>query len=81
VYERNTRVAADRVQQLIREGVVDGASRDVDAAFAADVIRAVRVPIQQRQVAASTGLDDAPAYEQLSGLLLRGLARDGSTTA
>jgi hypothetical protein len=53
----------------------------VDTAFTADVITSVMVRIQQRQVAASTGLDDAAAYEQLSGLLLRGLAKDGSTTA
>jgi AcrR family transcriptional regulator len=81
VYERNTRAAAGRVQQLIREGVAQGAFREVDTAFTADVITSVMVRIQQRQVAASTGLDDAAAYEQLSGLLLRGLAKDGSTTA
>ena len=81
VYERNTRAAAGRMQQLIREGVAQGAFREVDTAFTADVITSVMVRIQQRQVAASTGLDDAAAYEQLSGLLLRGLAKDGSTTA
>jgi AcrR family transcriptional regulator len=81
VYERNTRAAANRVQQLIREGVAVGAFREVDAAFAADVITSVMVRIQQRQVAASTGLDDAAAYEQLSGLLLRGLSKDRSPTA
>ena len=81
VYERNTRAAADRVQQLIREGVAEGAFREVDAAFAADVITSVMVRIQQRQVAASTGLDDAAAYEQLSALLLRGLSKDSSATA
>ncbi|MES4909570.1 MULTISPECIES: hypothetical protein [unclassified Streptomyces] len=44
-------------------------------AFAADVITAVMVRIQQRQVAAATGLGDADAYAQLSELLMRGLAR------
>ena len=76
VYERNTRAAAGRVQQMIRQGVDEGAFRPVDAAFAADVVTSVMVRIQQRRVAASTGLDDATAYEQLSDLLLRGLARD-----
>ena len=80
VYERNTRIAAGRVQQVIREGVAAGSFRTVDAAFAADVITSVMVRIQQRQVAAGTGLDDAAAYEQLTGLLLRGLANEGPTT-
>ena len=81
VYERNTRAAADRVQQVIREGVVEGAFREVDAAFAADVITSMMVRIQQRQVAASTGLDDAAAYEQLTVLLLRGLLKGETPTA
>jgi AcrR family transcriptional regulator len=81
VYERNTRAAAHRVQQLIREGVAAGEFREVDAAFAADVITALMVRIQQRLVAASTGLDDAAAYEQLTGLLLHGLGKGGSSPA
>ena len=74
VYERNTRAAADRVQQLINEGVAAGGFRKVHVAFAADVITSVMVRIQQRQVAATTGLADAEAYEHLAELLLRGLA-------
>ena len=62
-------------------GVTEGAFREVDAAFADDIITSVKVRIQQRQVAASTGLDDAAAYKQLSGLLLRGLSKDASGTA
>ena len=79
IYERNTRAAAERVQGIIRQGVAEGAFREVDAAFAADVITSVMVRIQQRQVAASTGLDDAAAYEQLTALLLRGLAKDAGS--
>jgi len=75
VYERNTRAAAGRVQQLIEEGVAAGVFRQVHVAFAADVISSVMVRIQQRQVAASTGLADAEAYEHLAALLLHGLAR------
>jgi len=75
VYERNTRAAAGRVQQLIDEGVAGGDFRDVHVAFAAEVITSVMVRIQQRQVAASTGLADAEAYEQLAQLLLHGLTR------
>jgi AcrR family transcriptional regulator len=73
VYERNTRAAAQRVQQLVADGVESGAFRNVHTAFVADVVTAVMVRIQQRQVATSTGLDDAEAYARLAELLLHGL--------
>ncbi|MCT4352237.1 TetR/AcrR family transcriptional regulator [Streptomyces sp. Je 1-79] len=76
VYERNTRAAAGRVQQLIEEGVRAGVFREVHVTFAADVITSVMVRIQQRQVAAATGLADAEAYGQLAELLLNGLRRN-----
>ncbi|MET9347249.1 TetR/AcrR family transcriptional regulator [Streptomyces termitum] len=75
VYERNTRAAAGRVQQLIEEGVRAGVFREVHVAFAADVIASVMVRIQRRQVASATGLGDAEAYDQLAELLLGGLRR------
>jgi hypothetical protein len=61
------------VQQLVAEGVESGAFRNVHTAFVADVVTAVMVRIQQRQVATSTGLDDAEAYARLAELLLHGL--------
>jgi AcrR family transcriptional regulator len=73
VYARNTRAAARRVQQLVDEGVEAGVFRDVHTGFVADVVTSVMVRIQQRQVAAATGLDDADAYAQLAELLLHGL--------
>jgi AcrR family transcriptional regulator len=75
VYDRNTRAAAQRIQQLIDEGMASGAFREVHVAFAADVISSVMVRIQRRQVAATTGLTDAQAYAHLAELLLHGLAR------
>ncbi|GAA4832146.1 TetR/AcrR family transcriptional regulator [Kitasatospora sp. NPDC048365] len=75
VYERNTRAAAARIGQLIEEGVAAGAFREVHVAFAAEVISSVMVRIQQRQVAAATGLADAAAYAHLAELLLHGLTR------
>ncbi|GAA2746518.1 MULTISPECIES: TetR/AcrR family transcriptional regulator [Kitasatospora] len=75
VYERNTRAAAARIQQLIEEGVSAGIFRDVHVVFAADVISSVMVRIQQRQVVAATGLADAEAYAHLADLLLHGLTR------
>jgi AcrR family transcriptional regulator len=75
VYDRNTRAAARRVQELIEEGTAAGAFREVHVAFAADVITSVMVRIQRRQVAATTGLTDAQAYAHLAELLLHGLTR------
>ncbi|MFD1518997.1 TetR/AcrR family transcriptional regulator, partial [Pseudonocardia yunnanensis] len=69
VYARNTRAAARRVQQLVDEGVEAGVFRDVHTGFVADVVTSVMVRIQQRQVAAATGLDDAEAYARLAELL------------
>ncbi len=75
VYERNTRAAARRVQQLVDAGVAGGAFRDVHAGFVGDVVSAVMVRIQQRQMAESTALPDAEAYTALADLLLHGLTR------
>ena len=76
VYARNTAAAARRVGELIAEGVAAGAfRRDVPVSFAAEVITATMVGIQQRRVAAATGLGDAEAYEALAALLLHGLTR------
>ncbi|GAA1292170.1 TetR/AcrR family transcriptional regulator [Pseudonocardia aurantiaca] len=75
VYERNTRAAARRVQELVAAGVAAGAFRQVHPEFVADVVTAVMVRIQQRQVATATGLDDAAAYAHLAELLLHGLAK------
>jgi AcrR family transcriptional regulator len=70
VYERNTAIAARRVQQLVAEGVAAGEFREVHAAFVADVVASVMVRIQTRAVAAATGLDDAAAYDELADLVL-----------
>ena len=48
VYEKNTRIAARRVHELIADGVASGDFRDVHAAFAADLATTMMVRIQQR---------------------------------
>lgn len=73
IYERNTRIAAHRVQELIAEGVAAGDFRDVHAAFAADLVTTVMVRIQQRVVRDNTGLDDADAYRELAAILTGGI--------
>jgi AcrR family transcriptional regulator len=72
-YERNTRIAARRVQELIAAGVAAGEFRDVHAAFAAEVVATMMVGIQQRAVRERTGLDDAAAYRELAAILTGGI--------
>lgn len=74
VYERNTRIAARRVRELVDDGVARGEFRDVHAAFAADLVATMMVRIQQGGVRASTGLDDAHAYRELAAILTAGIS-------
>lgn len=73
VYEANTGAAAERVRELIEDGVDAGAFRAVNASFAADLITTMMVRIQQRGVGTATGLSDAEAYTELATLLTDGL--------
>ncbi|MBJ8344270.1 TetR/AcrR family transcriptional regulator [Antrihabitans sp. YC2-6] len=73
IYEQNTAIAADRVAQLITDGVRSGDVRDVHAAFVADVAASMMVRIQTREVIRRTGLDDSQAYTELAALLAAGL--------
>ncbi len=75
VYEINTRFAADRVRELVTEGVAAGEFRDVHAVFVADLAAAMMVRIQRGGVRAATGLDDAGAYRELAALLTAGISR------
>ncbi|KAA0114095.1 TetR/AcrR family transcriptional regulator [Mycolicibacterium sp. P9-22] len=75
VYEANTAAAAERVRELIEDGVDAGAFRAVNASFAADLIATMMVRIHQRGVATATGLSDAEAYTELATLLTHGLQR------
>ncbi|GEE00448.1 TetR family transcriptional regulator [Gordonia spumicola] len=73
-YEQNTRIAALRVKELIDAGVAAGAFRDVHAAFAADLAATTMVRIQQGEVRAATGLDDAAAYRELAAIVTAGVS-------
>ncbi|WP_181781563.1 TetR/AcrR family transcriptional regulator [Pseudonocardia pini] len=75
VYERNTRAAARRIGLLIERGVADGTFRSVHAGFVADLVAAQMVRIQQREVAAATGLSDSQAYAELASLVTASLVR------
>lgn len=77
IYERNTAIAAERVRQLIVDGIADDAFRDVPTAFIAEVVSSVMVRIQQREVAKNTGLTDAEAYADLANLIVNGIIKPG----
>jgi AcrR family transcriptional regulator len=74
VYEANTRLAVDRMRQLIAEGVAAGAFRDVNAAFVGEVVAATMQAIQRGEVAARTGLTDAEAYAELVSLIVHAVS-------
>ncbi|MET0764523.1 MAG: TetR/AcrR family transcriptional regulator [Blastococcus sp.] len=74
VYERNTELAADRVRELIAEGVAQGRFRDVHPALIADTVTTLMFRIGRGDTARATGLDDAAAYRELAALLLHGIA-------
>jgi AcrR family transcriptional regulator len=74
VYERNTAAAAERVRQLIDEGVSAGRFRAVHPALIADTVTTLMFRIGRGETARATGLDDAAAYRELAALLLHGIS-------
>jgi AcrR family transcriptional regulator len=73
VYERNTRIAADRVRGLLAEGIAGKAFRSVDTAFVAEMIAHTMQAIQRGDIARRTGLNDADAYRELASFVLHSL--------
>jgi AcrR family transcriptional regulator len=73
-YERNTALAADRVRQLITDGVAEGRFREVHPALVADTVTTLMLRIGRGETARATGLDDATAYRELAALLLHGIS-------
>ena len=74
IYERNTRSAAGRVQQLVTDGVAAGRIRPVDASFVGAAVASVMVAIHRGEITAATGLDAAAAYRELADLVVAGTA-------
>jgi AcrR family transcriptional regulator len=75
VYQANTVLAAERVGDLVTEGVTTGVLRPVHAAFVGAAVTQVMAAIQRGEIGAATGLDDAEAYRQLADLVISGLTR------
>jgi AcrR family transcriptional regulator len=75
VYEKNTRIAAARVRELITAGSASGDFRGVHTAFVADVVTTTMVRIQNGDVARAVGLKDSEAYDELARLVITGIRR------
>ena len=75
VYEQNTAAAADRVRQLIDEGILAGAFRPVSAALVGEVVTATMRRITSGEIGRATGLDDAQAYAELARLVVAAVRR------
>lgn len=73
-YERHTHVAANRVRELIAEGVAAAEFQDVHARFAGEVTAAAMDAIERGGVTVRTGLSHAEAYGQLAALVLRSVS-------
>ncbi len=76
VYERNTRIAAERVRTLIADGIENKAFRAVDTGFAAEMVAHTMQAIQRGDIARRTGLSDAEAYRELASFVLHSLRHD-----
>ena len=74
VYRENTRFAAQRVQELVADGVKVGALRPVHASFVGAALAEVMGAIQRGQIQTQTGLSAADAYRELADLILAGVA-------
>jgi len=69
IYRDNTRAAASRVQDLVRE-----AAPAADASFVGAVAGLVIESIHRGDIRASTDLDDSAAFRSLADLIIAGLA-------
>ena len=74
VYEQNTAAAAERVRQLIDDGIAAGHFRAGHPALIADTVTTLMFRIGRGDTARATGLDDAAAYRELAALLLHGIS-------
>lgn len=73
-YEAYARAVADRIRDLISEGVHEGVFRSAHATLVAEMVNRTLIGIQRGEIAERTGLSDAEAFAELSRFLLSGLA-------
>jgi AcrR family transcriptional regulator len=80
IYDRNSRTAAGRVNDFIREGIQEGAFRAVHAQFIGEAISLVIEGIQHGALLDRTGLSSGEAYRELSAMVLSALTNEQTTT-
>jgi len=73
IYARNTARAAERIRQMIDDGVGTGAFRATDGAFAAQVVALAIEAVQSGSLLERTGLSAAESFAELADLLFNGL--------
>ncbi|WP_235529959.1 MULTISPECIES: TetR/AcrR family transcriptional regulator [unclassified Nocardioides] len=73
VYRTNTIAAANRIRELIAEGIAAGQFRAVNAAFAAEMVAATMFEIQRGEMFARLEMSDAEAYTELAALVVGAL--------
>ncbi len=74
VYRFHTAAAADRIRELIADGIDAGTFRAVNAAFAAEMVAATMFEIQRGEMFSRLELTDADAYAELASLIVHALA-------
>lgn len=73
IYDVNSLAAAQRVRELINDGVTSGRFRDMDATFAGHLIALAIEGIQSGRLQEVSGLSAGQAYLELGDLLVNGL--------
>lgn len=73
IYRRNTEIAADRVKELMTEGLTADAKSRLNINFVGAVAALTMEHIHRGQIGATTGLDDSAAYRALADLIVAGM--------
>jgi len=71
IYRHNTKIASERVRELVREA--SPPSSRVSATFVGAVAAQVMEAIHRGEIETATGLDDSAAYQALADLIVRSL--------
>ncbi|MFC9664059.1 TetR/AcrR family transcriptional regulator [Nocardia sp. NPDC127606] len=73
IYARNTARAAQRVREMIDDGIASGRFRATDGTFASQLVALAIEGVQSGVLLERTGLSAADAFNELATLLLNGL--------
>lgn len=73
IYARNTARAAERIQEMIADGVRSGAFRATNGALAAQIVALAIEAVQSGALLERTGLSAAESFAELADLLFNGL--------